>query len=85
MKTVCKALLRHFYIEEWWPMKRKFKPKEWEVWVGAVLTQNTNWNNVEKALDHLSEAGVKDAKSLLALPPTKLQYLTKPAGFCKQK
>jgi len=60
-KTVLAAmyqrLFKAFGPQKWWPAKTRF-----EVIVGAILTQNTNWRNVEKALFRLKN------KKLLSLP-----------------
>ncbi|MBI5346991.1 MAG: endonuclease [Candidatus Aenigmarchaeota archaeon] len=86
MQKIYKELVSYFSdLHGWWPMTRNFKPKEWEVCVGAILTQNTNWKNVEKALDNLAAAGIKDARSVAALADNRLEKLIQPAGFYKQK
>jgi len=48
-------LLERFGPQEWWPVKNGFESPEWEIMVGAVLTQNCSWRNVEEAL-----AGARD-------------------------
>lgn len=78
-------LLDTFGEQDWWPVSHGFEPPEWEVMVGAILTQNTNWNNVENALDNLSRAGVKDKGSLLALKESELAELIRPSGYYNQK
>ncbi len=83
MKTLHKKLARHFpQARSWWPMSRFGK---WEVCAGAILTQNTNWNNVEKALDNLAAAGLVDAESTAHVSSIKLERIIKPAGFYTQK
>ena len=69
----------------WWPMRHNFMPPEYEICVGAILTQNTNWNNVEKALENLSKEKIKTPKQVRQIRTAKLQQLIKPAGFFKQK
>lgn len=64
----------------WWPAETPF-----EVVVGAVLTQNANWRNVEKALANLRAAGLLDAARLDALPEADLAELIRPAGFYRVK
>jgi len=78
-------LLEKFGEQEWWPMKRTFRPKEFEVIVGAILTQNTNWKNVEKALDKLEEAKLTDAKKISKTHTKKLESTVRSSGFYKQK
>ena len=64
----------------WWPAASDF-----EVAVGAVLTQNTAWGNVEKAVARLREAGCLEARALHALPEAELAELIRPAGFFRVK
>lgn len=65
---------------QWWPESDPF----W-VAVGAVLTQNTNWGNVEQALSRLRQAGVHGAESMLALPEAELAELIRPSGYFRVK
>lgn len=53
--------------------------------VGAVLTQNCAWKNVEKAIKNLKKARVLSPKRILLLPQGKLKKLIRPAGFYNQK
>jgi endonuclease-3 related protein len=62
-----------------------FIPVEWEVCVGAVLTQNTNWSNVEKALMSLKKAECVSVPATVAINIKKLQMLIKSSGFFTQK
>ncbi|MFA4819889.1 MAG: endonuclease [Candidatus Aenigmatarchaeota archaeon] len=70
---------------KWWPVSNKFTPKQLEIVVGALLTQNTNWRNVEKALDNLIRAQKLTAASIANMSLPTLQTLIKPSGFYKQK
>jgi len=69
-----------FGPQHWWPGSSPF-----EVAVGAVLTQNTAWRNVEQAIDNLKGAGCLDLDSLLALPEARLAELLRPAGYFNVK
>jgi endonuclease-3 related protein len=69
-----------FGPQHWWPGDGPF-----EVMVGAVLTQNTSWKNVERAIDNLREAGVMDARALYELPIDELAELVRPAGYFRIK
>ncbi len=60
----------------WWPGDTPF-----EIAVGAILTQNTNWGNVEKAIKNLKDAKALTAKALHELPTKKLASLIRPAGY----
>lgn len=71
---------RHFGHQGWWPGETPF-----EVCVGAILTQNTNWTNVERAIANLKAAGVLEPRRLLALPPARLAALIRPAGYFNVK
>jgi deoxyinosine 3'endonuclease (endonuclease V)/endonuclease III-like uncharacterized protein len=69
-------LLKHFGPQRWWPGETPF-----EVMVGAILTQNTNWTNVEKAIGNLKRAGALDPETIDAMPEGKLAELIKPSGY----
>ncbi|MCF7913061.1 MAG: endonuclease III domain-containing protein [Candidatus Cloacimonetes bacterium] len=56
-----------------------------QVSVGAILTQNTNWLNVEKALHNLSEAGALSARGLREMKLEHLAELIRPSGYYNQK
>lgn len=64
----------------WWPADTPF-----EVAIGAILTQNTNWQNVEKAIANLRAAGALDTASIAALDAEELQRLLRPSGYFRQK
>jgi len=80
LSSIYKKLLDAFGPQYWWPAKTKF-----EVIVGAILTQNTNWSNVEKALSNLKKEKVLDTRSLSEIPSHKLASLIKPAGYFNVK
>jgi len=69
-------LLNHFGPQHWWPGET-----ELEVIVGAILTQNTNWKNVEKAILNLKEEGLLSLYQLNALSVSELAQLIRPAGY----
>jgi len=64
----------------WWPAATPF-----EVAVGAVLTQNTNWGNVERAIANLKAGGGFEARALAALPDEVLAERIRPAGYFRLK
>jgi endonuclease-3 related protein len=74
------ALLTAYGPQGWWPGEGPL-----EVLVGAVLTQNTSWRNVERALDNLRAAGVLSAAGLHGLPQEELERLLRPAGTYRVK
>jgi endonuclease III related protein len=73
-------LLTAFGPQHWWPGETPF-----EVMVGAVLTQNTNWQNVEKAIGNLREADLLEPHALYNVPVEELEELLKPAGYFRVK
>ncbi len=73
-------LLKHFGPQHWWPAQSPF-----EVMVGAILTQNTAWKNVEQAIANLREAGVLDPRALFSVSSQVLEELIRPAGFYRVK
>lgn len=73
-------LLAHYGPQHWWPAQTPF-----EVLVGAILTQNTNWKNVERAIGNLREAGVLQPHALYELPLEELAELIQPAGYFRLK
>jgi endonuclease-3 related protein len=74
------TLAAHFGPLHWWPADSPF-----EVVIGAVLTQNTAWRNVEQAIAALKTAIPLAPQSLQALPCERLQERIRPAGFFRQK
>ena len=64
----------------WWPGETPF-----EVCVGAILTQNTAWTNVEHAIANLRFARVLEPEKLFALPEAKLAQLIRSAGYFNVK
>lgn len=64
----------------WWPGETPL-----EIAVGAVLTQNTNWRNVSRAIDNLRQAGVLELEALAELPSAELEELIRPAGYFRLK
>lgn len=64
----------------WWPGETPF-----EVAVGAILTQNTNWRNVERAIANLKGAGALTVSGLRALSLATLEDLIRPAGYFRIK
>ena len=73
--TVYRRLFRAYGPQQWWPAETRF-----EVMVGAVLTQNTAWTNVEKAMDNLRRAGALEAERLVAMRGGRLAQLIRPSG-----
>ena len=81
-------LIRKYYLsmmsrwgpQNWWPAQSRF-----EVIVGAYLTQNTNWSNVEKAIGQLRRAGVLSVKGIREIALNELEQLVRSSGYFRQK
>ena len=87
MKMMKETLLRIFdlLLEKygplgWWPADSPF-----EICVGAILTQNTNWLNVEKAIANLKQEKLLTPHGLRDLPLERLAAVIRPAGFFNVK
>jgi len=70
------ALLAHYGPQQWWPGETPF-----EVMVGAILTQNTNWGNVEKAITNLKNAGALSPEIMHEMAADDLARLIQPSGY----
>jgi len=73
-------LFERFGPQHWWPANTKD-----EVVIGAILTQNTAWKNVEKALNNLRNSDLLELKKLSEADIETIKHLIKPAGFFNQK
>ena len=70
------SLYRHYGPQHWWPGETAF-----EVMVGSVLTQNTAWTNVEKAIANLKRADLMMAEKIVTTKHDKLASLLRPSGY----
>jgi endonuclease-3 related protein len=66
--------------QHWWPAQSPF-----EMIVGAYLTQNTSWTNVEKALGNLRQARLLTVSGIRRTPRPQLEQLIRPSGYFRQK
>ncbi|WP_321530569.1 endonuclease III domain-containing protein [uncultured Desulfuromonas sp.] len=80
LTVVFELLLERFGPQFWWPAEDTF-----EMMVGAVLTQNTAWRNVELSIAVLKEARVLTPKALHRISEVKLQELIRSSGFFQRK
>lgn len=87
-----KNLLRTHGPQGWWPIDGVYKRRarltpaqRFEIMVGAILTQNTAWANVEKALANLRVARVMSPQLMLKTPSARLATLIRPSGYFRQK
>lgn len=66
--------------QHWWP-----SDSPWETCVGAVLTQNTSWKNVEIAISSLKNSGCLDAEKLLGMQISEIESHIRPSGYFRLK
>jgi endonuclease III related protein len=74
------SLLTAFGPQHWWPGQTQF-----EVIVGAILTQNTSWTNVARAIENLRGADLLSPAAIERVPPSRLEGLIRPSGYFRQK
>jgi len=77
---IYRLLFAAYGPQHWWPAQSAF-----EMMVGAILTQNTAWTNVEKAIANLRAAAALDAQAMLTMDEAGLRELIRPSGFFNQK
>ncbi len=80
---VYRALLKAFGEQRWWPVVSQ-NPKL-EICFGAILTQNTSWKNVEKAIANLKESDLISVTGIMGISTAKLASIIKPSGYYNQK
>jgi endonuclease III related protein len=74
------TLLSYYGPQRWWPAETPF-----EMVVGAILTQNTNWKNASKAIDRLKQAGLLSLENIDSLSLEELASCVRPAGYYNVK
>lgn len=79
-EAVFERLYGHYGPQEWWPADSTF-----EILLGAVLTQNTAWTNVEKALAGLRHAALTRPEAIVEAPHETLAAAIRPAGYFNVK
>ncbi len=75
-----RVLYEHYGPQKWWPADSPF-----EVIVGAILTQNTTWRNVEKAIDRLKKHGLLHPEKIVRLGRERLASAIRSAGYFRVK
>ncbi len=80
LRQAYNLLRARFGHQHWWPGETPF-----EVCVGAILTQNTAWTNVESAIANLKAARALEPRKLFSLPEARLAELIRPAGYFNVK
>lgn len=76
LRQIYTRLYRHYGPQHWWPGDTPF-----EIMVGAILTQNTAWTNVEKAMDNLKREKALNADTIIATRAQCLGTWLKPSGY----
>jgi len=95
---IYKTLLKSFGPQHWWPVteEREITPKyhkninlsekqKLEIIFGAILTQNTNWKNAEKAIINLNKHNLINTKKIINIKNKKLALIIKSSGYHNQK
>jgi endonuclease III related protein len=80
LTEVYRRLFDAFGPQHWWPGESRF-----EMIVGAMLTQNTSWENVKRAIHNLREADLLEPRALYGVPLEELEELIRPAGYFRVK
>jgi endonuclease-3 related protein len=80
LHDVYERLLTAFGPQHWWPGESTF-----EVMVGAILTQNTTWQNVERAIENLRGADALSPAAIYQMPDEELAETIRPAGYYRLK
>jgi endonuclease III related protein len=76
LEEIYQRLYQAYGRQNWWPAESPF-----EVMVGAILTQNTSWTNVEKAIQNLKQAQSLKTRAIIEMPDETLADLIKPSGY----
>jgi endonuclease III related protein len=76
LRKIYHKLYQTFGPQHWWPGKTPL-----EIAIGAILTQNTNWGNVEKAIDNLKKQNALSARVIHKMPVRLLSELIRPSGY----
>lgn len=97
MQEIFDKLLKEYGPQGWWPLSKgnletkhhNGKPgsdnDRFEIIVGAILTQNTSWTNVEKAIFNLNKNKLLDPEKMAAAKESEIAELVRPAGYYNQK
>lgn len=76
IKELFNLLYKEYGPQHWWPGDTR-----WEIIIGAILTQNTSWKNVEKAIKNLKKNELLDYFKIKEIDVEKLGTIIKPSGF----
>ena len=80
IQQIYRRLWQAWGPQHWWPAESPF-----EVVLGAILTQNTSWSNVERALTSLRAASLLTVEGIRRVPLTRLEELIRSSGYFRQK
>ncbi len=80
IRQIYRKLAQAWGPQHWWPAETPF-----EVIVGAILTQNTSWTNVERAMAGLRQAGVLSIEEIRNISVAELEPLVRSSGYFRQK
>lgn len=80
LMRIYRRMARHYGPTHWWPGDTPF-----EIAVGAILTQNTAWSNVEKAIATLKREGLLHPRQMLDASDAALEAAVRPSGYFRQK
>jgi len=78
--SIYEKLLDNFGPQHWWPAETEF-----EVIIGAILTQNSNWKNVERAIANLKDNSLLSLEKIRSVSEERLKKLIRPAGYYNAK
>ncbi len=94
VNKIYNKLLNEFGEQGWWPIKGKYSPENsypknnkqrFEICTGAILTQNTSWKNVEKAIENLRRNKLFTKQAIKKINAKKLAKIIKSSGYHNQK
>lgn len=88
--NIYELLLDHFGNQDWWPVDKDYHKENgsdprFEIIIGAILTQNTAWGNVEKALENLKANNSLTVRKVVETDLENLKTMIQPSGFFNQK
>lgn len=88
--NIYELLLDHFGNQDWWPVDKDYhkgnvSDPRFEIIIGAILTQNTAWGNVEKALENLKTSNSLTVRKVVETDLENLKTMIQPSGFFNQK
>ena len=89
-KDLYECLFDVFGPQHWWPIDKTYHQKHhsdprFEIIIGAILTQNTSWTNVEKALENLKKQHIFTSHTIAQTAEQHLKIMIQPSGFFNQK